>query len=276
VRGSPTGFSDRFQEQGEDTLTTRLISWLSLAGEASVFAGRALREVCRPPIEWRETTRQVYELGWRSVPLIGAAGFAVGAVLSMHTRASLERFGAEALMPSALALALVRETGPLTAGLLLSGRIGAGIGAELGAMKVTEQIDALEATAVDSFRFLVVTRVLACLIAFPILTTLMNFTGMLGGYIAESFASGMSLQLYIRSAFAFIEFADYVPATLKTMVFGFIVAITASYLGMNTTSGTEGVGRAATRSVVASSVLLIVANVVLVKFIFFLFPGSGQ
>lgn len=262
--------------QEGDTLTTRLISWLTLAGDAAVFAGRALREACRPPFEWRETARQIHELGWRSVPLIGAAGFAVGAVLSMHTRASLERFGAEALMPSALALALVRETGPLTAGLLLSGRIGAGIGAELGAMKVTEQIDALEATAVDSFRFLVVTRVLACLIAFPILTTLMNFTGMLGGYVAESFASGMSLQLYIRSAFAFIEFADYVPATLKTMVFGFIVACTASYLGMNTTSGTEGVGRAATRSVVASSVLLIVANVVLVKFIFFLFPGSGQ
>lgn len=256
-------------------VTRPLVTVLAASGEAALFAGRALREAVRPPFEWRETGRQVYELGWRSVPLIAAAGFAVGAVLSMHTRASLERFGAEALMPSALALALIRETGPLTAGLLLSGRIGAGIGAELGAMKVTEQIDALEATAVDSFRFLVVTRVLACLLAFPILTTLMNVMGILGGFVAETLISGMSFRLYMRSAFSFIEFADYIPATLKTMVFGFIVATTASFLGINTTSGTEGVGRAATRAVVTSSVLLIVVNVVLVRFIFFLFPGNG-
>ena len=111
------------------------------------------------------------------MPLIVVAGLAIGLVLSMHTRGSLERFGAEALIPAALALALIKETGPLTAGLLLSGRIGAGIGAELGAMKVTEQIDALEASAVDSFKYLVVTRVVACVIALPILTTLMNAAG---------------------------------------------------------------------------------------------------
>ena len=118
--------------------------------------------------------------------------FAVGLVLSMHTRASLARFGAEALIPAGLGIALVRETGPLTAGLLLSGRIGAGIGAELGAMKVTEQIDALESLAVDSFRYLVVTRVVACVIVFPILTTVMNFMGMFGGYVAETALTGVS------------------------------------------------------------------------------------
>ena len=133
----------------------------------------------------RETLRQLFELGVRSVPLIAVAGLAVGVVLSMHTRASLERFGAESLIPAGLALALVKETGPLTAGLLLSGRIGAGIGAELGAMKVSEQIDALEATAVDSFKYLVVTRMVACVIALPILTTVMNVAGILGGYLAE-------------------------------------------------------------------------------------------
>src|SRR4029079_19568663 len=112
-------------------------------------------------------------------------------VLSMHTRASLERFGAETMIPAGLAIALVRETGPLTGGLLLSGRIGAGIGAEIGAMRVTEQIDALEASAVDAFRYLVVTRVIACLIALPILTTLMNFAGMIGGFPPETPATGM-------------------------------------------------------------------------------------
>ena len=157
-------------------------------GELSVFAARSIREAFRPPYEVGETIRQLHELGLRSVPLIAIAGLAVGVVLSMHTRASLERFGAEAMIPAGLALALVKETGPLTAGLLLSGRIGAGIGAELGAMKVTEQIDALEATAVDSFKYLVVTRMVACVMALPILTTVMNVAGILGGYLAEATA----------------------------------------------------------------------------------------
>ncbi len=245
---------------------------LALVGDTARFAGRVLVESVRPPYEFRETFRQLFELGCRSVPLIAASGFAVGIVLSMHTRASLARFGAEALIPAGLAIALVRETGPLTAGLLLSGRIGAGIGAELGAMKVTEQIDALEATAVDSFRYLVVTRVIACVIALPLLTSLMNFTGMFGGYVAEASITGTPFQTYFRQAFTAIEFSDLIPATLKTMVFGFIIATVASYLGINTTQGTEGVGRASTQSVVASSILLIAANVLLVRIIFFFYP----
>ena len=247
--------------------------FLVLVGDAARFAGRVILESAQPPYELRETLRQLFELGCRSVPLIAASGFAVGIVLSMHTRASLARFGAEALVPAGLAIALVRETGPLTAGLLLSGRIGAGIGAELGAMKVTEQIDALEATAVDSFRFLVVTRVLACVIALPILTSLMNFTGMVGGYVAETAITGMPFRTYFRLAFTSIEFSDLIPATLKTMVFGFIIATVASYLGVNATRGTEGVGQASTRSVVLSSILLILANVLLVRIIFFFYPA---
>jgi phospholipid/cholesterol/gamma-HCH transport system permease protein len=248
---------------------------LASAGELFLFASRAARESLIPPFEFRETIRQLYELGLRSAPLIAVSGLAVGVVLSMHTRASLERFGAESMIPAGLALALVRETGPLTAGLLLSGRIGAGIGAELGAMRVTEQIDALEASAVDSFRYLVVTRVVACVIALPILTTVMNFAGMLGGYVAEATATGMSLGLYFERAFSLIDMTDYIPATLKTMVFGFIIATISSFLGFNTGGGTEGVGRASTRAVVMSSVAIIVANVVLVRLIFFLFPDAA-
>ena len=251
------------------------VALLTAVGDVSLFAVRAAREVFLPPFELRETIRQLYEVGLRSVPLIGVSGVAVGVVLSMHTRASLERFGAEAMIPAGLALALVRETGPLTAGLLLSGRIGAGIGAELGAMKVTEQIDALEATAVDSFRYLVVTRVIACVIAVPILTTIMNFAGMLGGFLAESTATGMSIVHYFNRAFSLVDMSDYVPATVKTMVFGFIIATMSSYLGFTTESGTEGVGRASTRAVVFSSILIIVSNVILVRLIFFLFPGAG-
>jgi phospholipid/cholesterol/gamma-HCH transport system permease protein len=245
---------------------------VTAAGDGAIFAARVIAEGVRPPYELREVRRHLFELGVRSVPLIAASGFAVGIVLSMHTRASLARFGAEALIPAGLAIALVRETGPLTAGLLLSGRIGAGIGAELGAMKVTEQIDALEALAVDSFRYLVVTRVLACVIALPLLTTLMNVTGMLGGFVAETVVTGMPLRTYFMQAFSPIQFSDLIPATLKTAVFGFIIATVACYLGVHTTRGTEGVGQASTRSVVTASILLIVANVLLVRIIFFFYP----
>jgi phospholipid/cholesterol/gamma-HCH transport system permease protein len=251
---------------------TYAASW---CGDLSLFAARSVREALRPPYEVGETMRQLYELGVRSIPLIAIAGLAVGVVLSMHTRASLERFGAEAMIPAGLALALVKETGPLTAGLLLSGRIGAGIGAELGAMKVTEQIDALEATAVDSFKFLIVTRMVACVIALPILTTVMNASGIVGGYLAEAALVQMSPQLYFDRAFSLMDFTDLVPATLKTAVFGFIIAIVSGYLGMTTTHGTEGVGRASTRSVVLSSVILIVVNVVLVRMIFLMFPSAA-
>jgi len=248
---------------------------LAAVGAVAIFGGRALVEMWRPPFELRETLRQVYELGFRSVPLIATSGLAVGVVLSMHTRATLERFGAESMIPAGLAIALVRETGPLTAGLLLSGRIGAGIGAELAAMKVTEQIDALEASAVDAFKFLVVTRVAACMLALPLLVTIMNFTGMTGGLLAETLISGMTPSLYFQRAFSAVEFYDYIPATVKTIVFGFIIGTMSSYLGFTTTQGTEGVGRASTRSVVFSSILIITANVLLVRLIFFIFPDAA-
>src|SRR5205807_8568313 len=155
-------------------------------GDLSTFGARAIVETVRPPYEWSEVVRHQYQFGMRSMPLVLTSGFAIGIVLSMHTRATLQRFGAEAMIPAGLAVALIRETGPLTAGLLVSGRVGAGIGAEIGAMKVTEQIDALEASAVDAFRFLAVTRIIACMIAMPLLVVLMDFSGILGGYVAEA------------------------------------------------------------------------------------------
>ena len=255
-------------------MLSRTSTALAAVGEVSLFASKAAREVFVPPFEARETIRQIYELGVRSAPLIAVSGLAVGVVLSMHTRASLERFGAEAMIPAGLAMALIRETGPLVTALLVSGRVGAGIGAELGAMKVTEQIDALEAVAVDSFKYLAVTRILACILALPLLTTIADICGIFGGYLAESAISGMSWELYSNRAFSLVEFRDFIPATLKTMVFGMIIGTVACYLGFTTTHGTEGVGRTSTRSVVTSSILIIVANVVLVRLIFFLFPSA--
>ncbi|HXE79359.1 MAG TPA: ABC transporter permease, partial [Vicinamibacterales bacterium] len=288
----PPRFRKGFRSDVSDTSpaagagTAGPLAWLAALGAASVdalawvgglslFGARAVRDVFRPPLEAAELTRQLFDIGWRSMPLIAASGFAVGVVLSMHTRASLERFGAEAMIPAGLAIALIRETGPLVTGLLVSGRVGAGIGAELGAMRVTEQIDALEATAVDAFKFLAVTRITACTLAMPLLTMLMNFTGLLGGYVAEAVVSDMSFRLYFDRAFLLIEFSDVIPSTLKTMVFGFIIGTVASYLGFETTGGTEGVGRTSTRSVVFSSILIIVVNVALVRLIFFFYPQGG-
>jgi phospholipid/cholesterol/gamma-HCH transport system permease protein len=258
----------------EDDMKDNVRSVLAWVGDLALFGSRVFRDAWRRPWEGSEIVRQIYELGWRSLPLIAAAGFAVGAVLSMHTRSSLERFGAEALIPAGLALALVKETGPLVTGLLLSGRVGAGIGAELGAMRVSEQIDALETLAVDSFKFLVITRVAACVLALPLLTTVLNFAGIAGGFVAETVISGMSFTLYWNRAWSIISFTDYIPATVKTCVFGFIIGTVSSYLGYTTSGGTAGVGQASTRSVVYSSILVIVSNVVLVKGIFFLFPSA--
>jgi phospholipid/cholesterol/gamma-HCH transport system permease protein len=255
-----------------DRVGLMAIGALESVGALATFGARALVESVRPPYEPAEILRHLYQFGLRSMPLILTSGFAVGIVLSMHTRATLERFGAEAMIPAGLALALVRETGPLTAGLLVSGRVGAGIGAEIGAMKVTEQIDALEANAVDAFKFLTVTRVIACMIAMPLLTTLMNFAGIFGGYVAEAAISGMSWRLYFERAFTFISFSDLIPATIKTIVFGYLIAVVGCYLGFNATRGTEGVGEASTRSVVMSSILIILSDVILVKIIFFFYP----
>jgi phospholipid/cholesterol/gamma-HCH transport system permease protein len=154
----------------------------------------------------------------------------------------------------------------------VAGRVGAGIGAEIGAMKVTEQIDALESTAVDAFKYLAVTRIVALMIVMPLLTIMMDFSGILGGYVAEAAVSGMSWSLYFERAFSYITYSDIIPATLKTVVFGYLIAVVASYLGFTTSRGTEGVGEASTRSVVMASMLLILSDVILVKIIFFFYP----
>src|SRR5437764_12470078 len=184
-----------------DRVGAFVLTTLESVGDLSTFGARAIVETVRPPYEWAEVVRHLYQFGMRSMPLVLTSGFAIGIVLSMHTRATLQRFGAEAMIPAGLAVALVRETGPLTAGLLVSGRVGAGIGAEIGAMRVTEQIDALEAAAVDAFKYLAVTRIIACVIAMPLLTIMMDFAGILGGFVAEAIVSGMSWQLYFERSF---------------------------------------------------------------------------
>ena len=218
---------------------------------------------------------QIEKAGWQSLPLIAASGFALGVVLTLHTRGSLTQFGAAALIPAVQSLAFFNEIGPLIAGLLVAGRVGAGIGAELANMRVTEQIDAIEALSIDSFKLLVIPRIVACAIVLPLLTIFMDVCGLIGGFLVENRISHLSLPLFLDRAFSKLTWTSVVPPTLKTAVFGFLIGLVACYHGYTTDEGSAGVGRASTNSVVVSSLLIILADVLLVKIIFFLYPESA-
>src|ERR1700723_185658 len=229
----------------------------------------------RMPFEGSQILSHIVEAGYKSLPLVVPAGFALGTVMTLHTRNTLVTFGAGAMIPTVQALAFFVEIGPLVAGLLLAGRVGSGIGAVIANMRASEQIDAIESLSIDSFKFLVVPRVLACVIALPLLTLFMDFAGLLGGFLSEELASRIPLQLYLNRAFENLQWSNFIAPTLKTAVFGFIIGSISSYFGFTTDKGAKGVGEAATNSVVISSLLIILADVVLIKVIFFLFPDTA-
>ncbi|MBI3950661.1 MAG: ABC transporter permease [Acidobacteria bacterium] len=249
-----------------------LLSFLEWFGELGIFCVRLARAAVTPPYEGRELIRQMDELGSKSLPLVALAGSAIGVVLSLHMRDSLIRFGAKSLLPAVIVLSIVKESGPIITALVVSGRAGAGIGAELGSMKVTEQIDAIEASAVNPYRLLAATRVLACMLMLPLLTIVADFSGIMMGWIANTLAEPMSLNLFLEEGFKRLDFNDVLPATFKTSVFGLIIGLIGCFQGMRTKGGTEGVGRSATSSVVLSSLFVILADVILVKLILIFFP----
>src|SRR5262249_52006301 len=188
------------------------------------------------------------------------------------TRHSLIRFGAKSMLPAVIVVSIIRESGPIITALVMSGRLGAGIGAELGSMKVTEQIDAMEASAVNPYKFLAATRVLACVLMLPLLTLAADFSGIFMGWVANMLAEPVPLRAFLDNGFKDVNFHDFFPPTLKTAVFGFIIGSVACFQGMRTRGGTEGVGRASTSSVVISSLFVILADVLLVRLILVFFP----
>ena len=246
-----------------------------LAGKVSLFGLRAAIDSFRRPFEGEQIVRQFREIGSKSLPLVIASGFALGAVMSLHTRGTLVMFGATAIIPAVQALAFFLEIGPLVTGLLVAGRAGSGIGAVLADMRATEQIDGIESLSIDSFKFLVVPRVIACTLALPLLTLFMDFSGFAGGYLSEFASSRLSLQLFIFRAFSHFQWANFWAPTLKTCVFGFAIGTISSFFGYTTNEGAQGVGKAATSSVVVSSLMIILLDVFLIKLIFFIFPESA-
>ena len=248
---------------------------LAITGEVSLFGLRAIKDSFRRPFESEQLLMQLVEIGGQSLPLIVASGFALGAVLTLHTRSMLVLFGATAWIPTVQSFSFFLEIGPLVTALLVAGRVGSGIGAVLSNMRATEQIDAIESLSVDAFKFLVVPRVLACTLALPLLTVFLDFSGLAGGFFSEYLSSHISFSLYLRQSFTWFEWPNFYPPTLKTAVFGFIIGTISCFLGFTTNEGALGVLRAATRSVVMSSLLIIVSDVLLIKLIFFLFPETA-
>lgn len=244
-------------------------------GAVTIFGLRAIRDVFRPPLEFEYLMGQIQEIGTGSLSLILASGFALGIVMTLHTRSSLVQFGAAAEIPRFQAMAFFNELGPLVAALLMAGRVGAGIGAQLANMRATEQIDAIEALSIDAFKLLVVTRIIACTFVLPLLTLFMDFAGLAGGFASEYFTSHLNWHLYLSRAFTDLGLVNFIPPTLKTCVFGFLIGTISCYFGYTTNKGSDGVRIAATSSVVVSSLVIIIADVILVKFIFFLFPNQA-
>jgi phospholipid/cholesterol/gamma-HCH transport system permease protein len=241
-----------------------MVEWV---GELGMFSWRVAKAIFTRPFEGAEFLRQLDAIGARSLPLVALAGGATGAVLALQTRASLSTFGAKSLLPEVIVFSLIKETGPIITGLVASGRVGAGIGAELGSMRVTEQIDAMEASAVDPDRYLAATRVLACIVALPLLTIAADSAGVLMGWVANTLASPVPLTRFLADGFHSVRLSDILPATLKTSIFGLIIGMVSCFQGMRTRGGTEGVGSSATSSVVLSSLFIIVADVLLVRLI---------
>jgi phospholipid/cholesterol/gamma-HCH transport system permease protein len=248
------------------------VAFFEWFGDFGMFCGRLTVPFFAPPYEIREFVHQFDELGSKSLPLAALAGAATGVVLSLSTRDSLIRFGAKSLLPAIIVLSIIKESGPIITALVVSGRAAAGIGAELGAMKVTEQIDAIEVSAVNPYKFLVATRVLACILMLPLLTLVTDFCGIVMGWVTNTLTDPISLRLFLANGFQNVTFGDFLPSTLKTMVFGLIIGLVACFQGMRAKGGTEGVEHAATTSVVLSSLLIILADVLLVRLIIVFFP----
>jgi phospholipid/cholesterol/gamma-HCH transport system permease protein len=249
-----------------------LLELLAWVGDFGKFCWRVAGTIFHWPFEGAEFLRQLDIIGSKSLPLVAMAGGATGVVLSLQTRDSLTRFGAKSLLPTVIIFSLIKETGPIITGLVVSGRVGAGIGAELGSMNVTEQIDAMAVSGVDPDKFLAATRVLACLVALPLLTLAADAAGVFMGWIATTLAEPTSFKLFLNNGLNGALFSDFLPPTLKTALFGLIIGAVSSFQGMKTSGGTEGVGRSATSSVVLSSLLIIVADVLLVRLIIALYP----
>ncbi|WP_026977624.1 MlaE family ABC transporter permease [Flavobacterium tegetincola] len=235
------------------------------AGKLSMFAGRFFREIFTRPFYSNEFIRQCYAIGFKSLPLVSITGFIMGLVLTIQSRPTMTKFGAESWLPSMVSLSLIREIAPVITALICAGKIASGIGAELGSMKVTEQIDAMEVSAINPYKYLVNTRILATTIMIPILVFYADFIGIFGGYIGYNVHGSLGLFRYFSEVIEHLDFLDLLPATIKTFFFGFFIGLIGCYKGFNAKKGTASVGMAANSAVVLSSLIIFIIDMLAVQ-----------
>ncbi|CCG53438.1 Probable ABC-type transport system, permease component [Flavobacterium indicum GPTSA100-9 = DSM 17447] len=233
-------------------------------GDLSYFAGRFFKEVFKSPFEFKEFLRQCYQVGNRSLLLVSVTGFIIGLVFTLQSRPTLQEFGAVSWMPSMVSISIIREIGPIITALICAGRIGSGIGAELGSMRVTEQIDAMEVSGTNPFKYLVITRISATILMLPLLVLIGDSIAIYGSYLVENIKGNVSFTLYFNQVFDALEFSDLLPATIKSFFFGFAIGLVGCYKGYYCNKGTAGVGLAANSAVVYTSMLLFVIDFIAV------------
>jgi len=239
--------------------------WLEGSGDQVIFLKGFFRNMFRGGFEWSEFVRQCYEIGYKSFMLVGTTAFIMGLVLALQLRPTLVNFGALSMLPKSLAVSVVREIGPIITAIICAGKIGSGIGAELGSMKVTEQIDAMEVSGANPVQYLVVTRILATTFMLPILTLLGDVLSLIGGFISINITGKVSALLFFNKCIASIDFTDFLPAFVKSIIFGFIIGFVGCYKGYSSNRGTESVGLAANSAVVTASLWIFVVDAIVVQ-----------
>lgn len=246
-------------------IPVRLQSFLDETGDIARFTGRYFLQGTRPRFEFKELVRQCYLIGYNSLPLVALTGFIMGLVLTMQLRPSLVIYGVASQLPIMVGIAIVREIGPVITALIFAGKIASSMGAELGSMRVTEQIDAMEVSGTNPFKYLVVTRVAASTLMLPVLVILGDAISLFGSYLGVNIRGNTSFTLFYRQVLDNFAFGDVLPAYIKTYFFGFAVGVIGCYKGYHSSKGTEGVGRAANSAVVMASILIFIIDLLTVQ-----------
>lgn len=231
----------------------------------TIFMLRFFKEVFKPPYEFNELLKQSFLIGYKTLPLVAITGFIIGLVLTIQSRPTLAKFGAESWLPAMVAVSIIREIGPVITSLIFAGKVGSGIGAELASMNVTEQIDAMQVSDTNPFKYLVVTRILSATLMLPILVILSDTFGLFGSYIAANLKGDVSTHLFFSQIFQSLQFQDLLPAFIKTFFFGFGIGLIATYKGYYSNKGTEGVGKAANSAVVLGSLMIFIIDMIAVQ-----------
>ena len=231
----------------------------------AIFTARFFKEVFKPPYEFNALVKQSFLTGYKSLPLVGITGFIIGLVLTIQSRPTLAKFGAESWLPAMVAVSIIREIGPAITALIFAGKVGSGIGAELASMNVTEQIDAMQVSGANPFKYLVVTRVLSATLMLPILVVFADAFGLMGSFVGVNLKENTSAFLFCAQVFQSLQFEDIFPAFIKTFFFGFAIGIIGCYQGMNSQKGTEGVGKAANSAVVFGSLMVFIIDMIAVQ-----------